>query len=128
MPRVAKSFFIPVVHSPLGVWDTWQHQSSPLRKAEPRVVGQEAAPDLPSQEGRAWSHRTRGSTGAHIIKEARSRAEGHVAALKLTSTRRHGPGPRDTWWRQSPPLQEGVVRSYSLRGSAWMHALVLVLT
>jgi hypothetical protein len=32
------------------------------------------------------------------------------------------------WWLRSPPLQGGVVRSYSLRGSAWMHALLLVLT
>jgi hypothetical protein len=60
VPRVAKSFFIHVVHSPLG------------------TVGHVAAPELPSQEGRARSHGTRGSTGA------------------LLSGRR-GPDPRDTW-------------------------------
>jgi hypothetical protein len=55
-------------------------------------------------------------------------AEGHVAALELTSVRRRGSGPQDTWWRWSPPLQGGVVRSYSLRDSVWMHVLLLVLT
>jgi hypothetical protein len=35
---------------------------------------------------------------------------------------------QSTWWLQSPPLQGGVVQSYSLRGSTWMHALLLVLT
>jgi hypothetical protein len=38
MPRVAKHFFIPMVHSPSGAVDTWQHRSSPLRKAEPRAM------------------------------------------------------------------------------------------
>jgi hypothetical protein len=76
----------------------------------------------------AGSCGTRGSTGAHLVKEARSRDEGHVVAPELTSARRRGPGPWDTWWRRSPPLQGSVVRSYSLRGSAWMYALLLVLT
>jgi hypothetical protein len=91
------------------LWDTWQHRSSPLRKAEPQAVGHVAAPELPSQEGRARSHRIRGSTGAHLIKDTRSEAEGHVAALELTLARRRGLGPRNTWWRQSPPLQGGVI-------------------
>jgi hypothetical protein len=55
-------------------------------------------------------------------------AKGHVVALELTSARRRGPGPWDTWWRRSPPLQAGVVQSYSLCGSAWMHALLIFLT
>jgi hypothetical protein len=91
VPRVGKPFFIPVVHSPPG------------------AVGHMAAPKLPSQEGRARSHGTHGSTGAHLIKEVRSRAEGHVAAQELTSARWRGPGPWDTWWHRSPPLQGGVV-------------------
>jgi hypothetical protein len=106
----ARHFFIPVVHSPLG------------------AVGYVAASELSSREDRARSHRTRGSTGAHLVIEARSGVEGHVAALELTSIRRRGPGPRDTWWRRSPPLQGGVVRSRNVRGSAWMHTLLLVLT
>jgi hypothetical protein len=43
-------------------------------------VGHVVAPELPSQEGRVRSHGTRDSTGAHIVKEATSGAEGHVAA------------------------------------------------
>jgi hypothetical protein len=30
VPGAARPFFIPVVHSPLGLWGTWQRQSSPL--------------------------------------------------------------------------------------------------
>jgi hypothetical protein len=57
------------------------------------------APELPSQEGRARSRGTRGSTGAHLVKQARSRADGHVAASELTSARRRGLEPWDTWQR-----------------------------
>jgi hypothetical protein len=56
-------------------------------------VGHVVAPELPYQEGRAWSHGTRGSTGGHLVKEARTGAEGHVAASELTSARRQGPSP-----------------------------------
>jgi hypothetical protein len=110
LPRAAKPFFILVVHSHLG------------------AVGHVAAPELPSQEGRARSRGIRGSTGAHLVKEARSGAEGHVAAPELTSARRRDPGPRDMWWRWSLPLQGGMVQSYILRGSTWMHTMFLVLT
>jgi hypothetical protein len=105
--RTAKSFFIHAVHGPSG------------------VVGHVVAPELPSQEGKAPSRGTRGSTGAplsrrqrvepwntwqrrssaqqggevqghgtrdsagaHLSKEESFGAEGHVAALKLTSARR----------------------------------------
>jgi hypothetical protein len=51
VPMTAKPFFIPVVHIPSG------------------AVGHVAAPELPSEEGRAQSRRTRDSTGAHIIKK-----------------------------------------------------------
>jgi hypothetical protein len=54
--------------------DTWQHRSSPQQGGEVQTRG------------------TRGSTGAHLIKEARSGAEGHVAAPELTSVRRRGLG------------------------------------
>jgi hypothetical protein len=63
VPRAAKPFFIHVVHSPPG------------------AVGHVAAPELPSQEGRAQSRGTRGSTGAHLSNEVRSRAEGRMAEL-----------------------------------------------
>jgi hypothetical protein len=78
MPRAAKPFFIPGVHSPPG------------------AVRHVAAPELPSQKVKDLSRGTRGSTGAHISKEARSGAAGHVAAAELTLARRRCPVPRDT--------------------------------
>jgi hypothetical protein len=75
----------------------WQRRSSHLRKAEPRAMGYVATSELPSQEGRVRSDRTHGSVGAHLSKEVMSEAEGHVAAPELTSARRRGPGPLDTW-------------------------------
>jgi hypothetical protein len=79
MSRAAKPFFIPVVHSPLG------------------AMGHVAAPEPSPQGGRAQSHGTHGSVGAHLGREVRSGAEGHVAASELTSARRQGPRPRNTW-------------------------------
>jgi hypothetical protein len=73
-------------------WDTWQHRSSPLRKAEP-------------------SPGTRGSAGAHLSKEARSGVVGHVAASVLTSARRRGLGSWDMWQRRSSHQQGGKVQS-----------------
>jgi hypothetical protein len=79
VPKAAKPFFIPVVHNPPG------------------VVGHVVAPELPSQEGRARSRGTHGSTGAQLSKEARSGAMEHMAVPELTSARWRGPEPRDTW-------------------------------
>jgi hypothetical protein len=81
----ANHFFIHVVHIPLG------------------AVGHVAASELPPRRDRAQIHGTCGSAGAHLGKEERSRAEGHVAAPELTSARRRGPGPRDMWQHRSPP-------------------------
>jgi hypothetical protein len=53
-------------------------------------MGHMVAPELPSQEGRARSHGTHGSTGAHLSKEVRSGATGHVAVPELTSAGRCG--------------------------------------
>jgi hypothetical protein len=64
----------------------WQHRSSRLRKAEPQGVGHVIAPELRSQEGRARSPVTRGSAGAHLSKETRSGAVGHMMVLESTST------------------------------------------
>jgi hypothetical protein len=61
------------------------------------TVGHVKASELPSQGGRASSRGTCGSARAHINKEAMSETAGHVAAPELTSARRRGPGPRDTW-------------------------------
>jgi hypothetical protein len=70
VPRAVKHFFIPVVHIPSG------------------AVGHVAALKLPSQEGRAPSCGTRGSTGAHLSNEARSGATGHVTVPEPTSVGR----------------------------------------
>jgi hypothetical protein len=59
----------------------WQHQSSPLGEVRPEP---------------------RGSAGAHLNREARSRAEEHVAAPELSS-------------------QGGRARSHGTRGSAGAH-------
>jgi hypothetical protein len=91
MPRVAKPFFILAIHSPPG------------------AVGHMAA-------SKAWSRGTHGSTGAYLIKEARSEAEGHVTAPELTSARRRGSGPRDTWQCQSSPQHGGEVRGRGTHG------------
>jgi hypothetical protein len=49
-----------------------------------------AASELSSQEGRAWSHGTRGSAGAHLGRNVRSGAAGHMAAPEPTSAGRCG--------------------------------------
>jgi hypothetical protein len=51
-----------------------------------------------------------------------------VAASEPTSVGRQGLELEDTWQRRSPPQLECEVRSSKTRGSAWMHALLLVLT
>jgi hypothetical protein len=84
-------------------------------------MGHVAAPELPSQKGRASIHGTHGSTGAPLVKLARSGAEGHVAASELTSASRRGPGPRDTWQHRSSPQQGGEVRGRGTRGGAGAH-------
>jgi hypothetical protein len=85
VPRAAKHFFIPVVHNPLG------------------AGGHVAASKLPSQEGRAWRPPPLRKTEPETLR--------HMAAPKLTSARRRGPEPRDTWQRQSSPQQGGEMRS-----------------
>jgi hypothetical protein len=90
--------------------NTWQHRSSPLEKAEPRAMGHVVALE-PTSTGRrgpelrnAWRRRsstqqgdeTRGhgprdSTRAHLSKEVRFRAAGHVAGSKPTSAGRCSP-------------------------------------
>jgi hypothetical protein len=73
VPGATRPFFIPVVHNPLGGVGMWQHRSSPLGEA------------------RSGPH---GNAGAHLGREARSRAEEHVAAPELSSrggrARSHG--------------------------------------
>jgi hypothetical protein len=51
------------------------------------------------QGGEARGHVTRGSIGAHLSKEVRSGAVGHVAALDPTSAGRCGPKLHLAWQR-----------------------------
>jgi hypothetical protein len=51
----------------LEPYDTWQRRSSP------------------QPGGKVWSHRTRGSAGAHLSWEKRSEVTGHMAAPESTS-------------------------------------------
>jgi hypothetical protein len=86
VPRVARPFFIPVVHSPPGavghvaapeltsskrqgpeLRDTWQHRRSPQQGGEVRGRG------------------TRGGAGAHLYREVWSEATAYVAARGYTS-------------------------------------------
>jgi hypothetical protein len=80
-----------------------------------------AAPEVSSQGDRARSHVTRGSAGAHLDREARSRVEKRVAAPELNSARRQGPGPRATWQHQSSPQQEGDVWGRGTHGGSEAH-------
>jgi hypothetical protein len=91
VPRAAKTFFIHVIHNPPG------------------AVGHMTASELSSQEGRARSRETRDNTRAHLIKKARSGAEGYMTTPELTSVRMRDSRPRGTWWRRSPPPQGSVI-------------------
>jgi hypothetical protein len=93
-----------------GPWDTWQHRSSPLRKAESGAVGHMTAPELtsarrrapeprdtwqrrssPQQGGEVRGHGTRGNVRAYLSMEARSGAAGHVVTPERTSAGRCDP-------------------------------------
>jgi hypothetical protein len=65
-------------------------------------MGHMAALELPSQEGRALSCGTHGSTGAPLSERQSSE-------------------PWDTWQHQSSPCQGGKVQSRGTRGSAGAH-------
>jgi hypothetical protein len=101
-----------------GPWGTWQHRSSPLGevRSEPRD-----------------------SAGAHLDKEARSGAEEHVAAPKISYRRGRGrshrtrgstgvhldrearPELRNTWQRQSSTQQGGEARDHVIHDSTRAH-------
>jgi hypothetical protein len=55
--------------------------------------------ELSSRGGRAQSHVTHGSAGAHLGREVRSGATGHMAALEPTSAGRCGLKLQLTWQR-----------------------------
>jgi hypothetical protein len=51
------------------------------------------------QGGEAWGHGTRGSTGAHLGRKARSGVAEHVEVPELTSIGRRGPELQGMWQR-----------------------------
>jgi hypothetical protein len=69
-------------------------------------MGHMAVSELSPRGGRARSHGIHGSTRAHLDREARSGAEGHVTAPEPTSDRRRDPGLRNTWQCWSSALGE----------------------
>jgi hypothetical protein len=76
--EVAKHFFIPMVHSPLG------------------AVGYVAAPKPTSTGRRGLELRNMWQRWSSPLGEAEPGAMGHMAALKLTSTGRQGLELRNT--------------------------------
>jgi hypothetical protein len=80
-----------------------------------------AAPEFTYRGGKAQSHGTHGSTGAHLGREVRSGAEERVEASELNSARRRGPGPRAMWQHRSSPQQGGEVQGYGTHGGSRAH-------
>jgi hypothetical protein len=97
-----KPFFIPMVHSPSG------------------AVGHLAAPELPSQEGRAPRRGTRGSTGAPLSGR-QSPEPWDTWQHRSSPRRRQGPELRDMWQRRSSPQQGSEVRGRGTCGGAGAH-------
>jgi hypothetical protein len=102
----------------LELRNMWQCRSSHLGETEPGAIGNMAAPEPTSakrrgpelrntwqrrsstqQGGEARGHVTRGSTGAHLSKEVRSGAAGHVVVPEPTSAERCGPKLQLAWQR-----------------------------
>jgi hypothetical protein len=84
-------------------WNTWQHRST-------SQLG-----------GKVQSHRIRDRTRAHLSREVRSRATGHVAALEPTSVGKRGLEPQNTWQRWNPRQSGDEVWSHRIRGSTRAH-------
>jgi hypothetical protein len=68
-----------------------------LRRRGPELRNTWQCRSSTQQGGEARGHEPRGSTGAHLSKEVRSGAVGHVAALEPTSTGRCGPKLQLVW-------------------------------
>jgi hypothetical protein len=78
----------------------WQHRSSPLGEARPEPCD---------------------SAGAQLSRDARSRAEEHVAAPKPTSVGRRSPELRNVWRRRSSTQQGDEARGHRSHGSTGAH-------
>jgi hypothetical protein len=85
-----------------GTWGTWQHLRSSLGEA---------------RSGRC------GSAGAHLGREARSRAEKCVATPEPTSAGRRGPELKNVWQRQSSTQQADEAQGHESHGSTGAHLI-----
>jgi hypothetical protein len=105
-----------------GLWDTRQQRSSPQQGGEgPKPLDTWQHRSSPQHGGKIWSRGIRGSTRAHLSKEVRSGAKGHMVAPEFTSTRRRDLGSWDTWQHRSSPHQLGEVWSWGTRDSTGAH-------
>jgi hypothetical protein len=71
---------------------------------------------------------TRGGLGPALGRAAGAGTAGHVAAPELPRVGQRELEPQGTWRPRRPPQQGGEARSYSLRGRACIHVLLLALT
>jgi hypothetical protein len=85
----------------------------------PRDMWPRRSPPQPG--GEVWSRVTCGSAKAHLSREVRSGAKGHVAVPEPISTRRRGLELQVTLQRRGPPQPGGKIRSHRTHGSAGAH-------
>jgi hypothetical protein len=102
--------------------------AAPGWAAEAGAAGHVVAPELP--RAGQWELEPQGTwrPRSYLGLAAGAGAAGHVAAPELPRAGQWEPEPQDTWRRRSPPQQGGEARSYSLRGGAWIHVLLFILT
>jgi hypothetical protein len=84
--RLARLFFMLEARGPQGTVGHMTAQeltSAQMRGPEPEDTWQHRSPPQPG--GEVQNHMTHGSIEAHLSREARSRARGLVATLKITS-------------------------------------------
>jgi hypothetical protein len=98
MSGVARSFFIPVVHSPLG---SWVRGSTGALRSGRRGRGHVAAPEPTSVGRRGPELRNTLQRRSSPLGEAAPGAMGHVVAPEPTSTGRRGSELRNTWQLRS---------------------------
>jgi hypothetical protein len=75
----------------------------------------------PRLGGRVRCCRARGSVGAHLSREVRPGAIGHLIAREVLPSREVGSRAMGHVAHQSPPLQRGGIRSHMTHGSPGAH-------
>jgi hypothetical protein len=103
VPGAARHFFIPVVHSPLG------------------VMGYVAAPEPTSAGRRGPELRNTWQRRSSLLGEGELEAMGHVAASEPTSTERRGPKLSNMWQHWSSTQQGGEAWGHETCGCTGAH-------